>query len=156
MRMNGVSEILYSLPTFSGVPFFFLDEMHLFGGVAQLVFKIIDYRTRNRYIGEKGDRWYLFNLVPSLASNTGMATLNAIIKKCATKIPEIFEGSFQASFKNYRSVDWQNFLCVIIPNILLHHMVNSRAKDALMNLVNGCNLALRREIKESQLIRLTK
>ena len=51
-------------------------------------------------------------------------------------------------------MDWQLFLLVVIPNVVLPNFVEEGAKAALMNLVNGCNLALNRELKESQIIRM--
>lgn len=153
--MRGVSEVISSIPTFSGVPFFCLDEMHLIGGgVAHLVFRFFDYSTRSNYLGTKGPTEYSFRLDALLQPRKGMETLHDLIKKCASKVPKSFEGSFKAKFSFYRAVDWQNFLLVVIPNIMLRHIIQREAKDALMNLAKGYNLALRRELTGRDLNRI--
>lgn len=155
--MRGLSEVISSIPTFSGVPFFCLDEMHLIGGgVAHLVFKFFDYSTRSKYLGTRGPTEYSFRLDDLLQPRKGMETLHGLIKRCASKVPKSFEGSFKAKFAFYRAVDWQNFLLLAIPNIMLMHIVQIEARDALMNLVKGCNLSLRRELTERDLIRIKK
>ncbi len=85
-----------------------------------------------------------------------MSIVQRQMKVCASKVPPIFEGSFHASFGRYRAVDWQNFLCVIVPNIVLPYLVEYEAKKALMRLVNGCNLALRRTLKEEDVRRMER
>ena len=129
--------------------------MHLIGGgIAHLVFKFFDYSTRSAFLGTKGPNEYSFRLNGLLGQSNGMKNLHELIKRCASKIPKFFEGSFGAKFVFYRAVDWQNFLLLLIPNILLRHVVQREARGSLKSLVKGCNLALRRELTERDLTRI--
>ncbi|KAG1463916.1 hypothetical protein G6F56_005190 [Rhizopus delemar] len=157
LGMRGVSDIVSSLPTFSGVPFFCLDEMHLIGGgIAVLVFKFICPTSRHSFLGPGGYIRYFFRLNRELRSATGMLTLHKKIKKCPAKVPPSFKGSFQTKFNNYRAVDWQIFLLVVDPNILLPYIHQKKAEDSFMCIVNGCSLALNRTISKSQLRRMRR
>ncbi|EIE90060.1 hypothetical protein RO3G_14771 [Rhizopus delemar RA 99-880] len=147
-QMGQVPELLTSLSTFCGVEFFGIDEMHLIGrGIGHLIFNILNASFNESYIIESGSS-YSFRLKNPLRRTNGMAIVQRQMEVCASKVPQIFEGSFRASFGRYRAVDWQNFLCVIVPNIILPYLVEYEAKKALMCLINGCNLALRRTLKE--------
>ncbi|KAG1494880.1 hypothetical protein G6F46_007892 [Rhizopus delemar] len=147
-QMGQVPELLASLPTFYGVEFFGIDEMHLIGrGVGHLIFNILNTSCNGSYIIESGST-YSFRLKNPLRRTNGMTLVQRQMEVCASKVSPIFEGSFHASFDRYRAVDWQNFLCVIVPNIILPYVVEYEAKKALMCLINGCNLALRRTLKE--------
>ncbi|EIE92392.1 hypothetical protein RO3G_17263 [Rhizopus delemar RA 99-880] len=135
--MGQVPELLTSLSTFCGVEFFGIDEMHLIGrGIGHLIFNILNASCNESYIIESGSS-YSFRLKNPLRRTNGMAIVQNQVEVCASKVPPIFEGSFHVSFGRYRAVDWQNFLCVIVPNIILPYLVEYEAKKALMCLING-------------------
>ena len=155
-QMGQVPELLTSLSTFCGVEFFGIDEMHLIGrGIGHLIFNILNASCNESYIIESGSS-YSFRLKNPLRRTNGMAIVQRQMEVCASKVPQIFEGSFHASFGRYRAVDWQNFLCVIVPNIILPYLVEYEAKKALMCLINGCNLALRRILKEEDVRKMER
>ncbi|KAG1577616.1 hypothetical protein G6F47_013048 [Rhizopus delemar] len=155
-QMGQVPELLTSLSTFCGVEFFGIDEMHLIGrGIGHLIFNILNASCNESYIIESGSS-YSFRLKNPLRRTNGMAIVQRQMEVCASKVPQIFEGSFHASFGRYRAVDWQNFLCVIVPNIILPYLVEYEAKKALMCLINGCNLALRRTLKEEDVKKMER
>ncbi|KAG1444471.1 hypothetical protein G6F56_010284 [Rhizopus delemar] len=64
-----------------------------------------------------------------------MAKIREHVILCAAKVPWSFEGSLKAAYSHYRAVDWQLFLLVVIPNIVLPFFVEDDAKNALMNLI---------------------
>lgn len=153
--MEGVSRLISTLRTFTGTPFFLLDEMHLIGGgIAKQFYRMINPSTKHSYMGTTGQLFYSFRLSNEFSTATCMAKIREHVVLCADKVPRLFEGSLKAAYGHYRAVDWQLFLLAVIPNIVLPFFVEDGAKNALMNLVNGCNLALNRELKESQIIRM--
>lgn len=153
--MRDVSSLITSLRTFTGAPFFLLDEMHLIGGgIAKQIYRMINPSARQSFMGSSGYALYCFRLIPEYSAASCMTKIRDQIIRCADKVPKTFEGSLKAAYGHYRAVNWQLFLLVVIPNVVLPNFVEEGAKAALMNLVNGCNLALNRELKESQIIRM--
>ncbi|KAG1438962.1 hypothetical protein G6F56_012457 [Rhizopus delemar] len=127
-----VPQLFSSIITFSGVPFFAMDEMHLIArGIAKLVYDLINPAINTKF-REIGDR----------------------IKESRGTIPRIFEGGWTDHFGAYRAVDWQDFLGVAMPLIVCPNFVRSTTDKAVMDLVNGCNRALSHELDTNDILKL--
>jgi hypothetical protein len=75
--------------------------------------------------------------------------IDVYVNKSRETIPLSFEGSWQNVKGLSRAVDWQDFLLYIIPTLVIQHLKHKKTKDALMNLVYGCSIALQWSISKS-------
>jgi hypothetical protein len=85
-----------------------------------------------------------------------MASASQQIKFSKPRIPLLFEGCWDDQFGLYRAVNWQGFLAVVIPLIVLVYLEEDRTKENIMNLVNGCILALEHALPSSDLAQLER
>ena len=142
--MPGVPHTIASMPTFSGVPFFGMDEMHLIGeGISKLVYSLLNPLKNKDFRGQSG---YSFELSGRPARTTIMANIIKYIGLSKATVPPSFEGRWDGHFEKYRSVDWEDFFSVAVPCIFLQYIANDLAKIKLMAVVNGCNRSMDREI----------
>lgn len=154
--MPGVPSLITSLRTFSGVPFFGMDEMHLISrGIGQLLFSMLEPRSNSKFRVESADN-YTFQFRRLRNSTITMTTIGQQIKLSKPRVPLLFEGCWDDQFGLYRAVDWQDFLTVVVPLIILSCLEDDNAKEHIMNLVNGCILALERVLSSADLIEMER
>lgn len=152
--MVGIPRLLSSLSTFSGVSFFGMDEMHLIArGIGKLVYLLLDPTSSSKFKGSNSDR-YTFQFRPRTNGRITMKNIGQLIVQSRPRVPASFEGSWDDRFDLYRAVDWQDLLTVIVPTVIVPHLSSEVAKVRLMNLVNGCIIALQRSVTAADLIKL--
>ncbi|KAG1442091.1 hypothetical protein G6F56_011209 [Rhizopus delemar] len=83
LNMPGVPWIITSSATFSGFPFFAMDEMHLIGG----------------------EHGYCFELLRLPGDLSVMEAVAKYMHLSRATMPPCFEGCWESCFKNYRAVD---------------------------------------------------
>lgn len=138
-----------SIVTFSGVPFFAMDEMHLISrGIAKLVYDLINPAINTKFKGTNSQ--YTF------AMGINIKQIGDHIKESRGTIPRIFEGGWTDHFGAYRAVDWQDFLGVAVPLIVCPNFVRSATDKSVMDLVNGCNRALSHELDVNDILKLER
>lgn len=145
-----------SLSTFSGAPFFGMDEMHLVArGIGQLLFDLLHHRNNSKFQVEASND-YTFQFDQRKSPVAIMAEVSLYIGRSTSTVPRTFEGRWNDRLDNYRAVDWQDWLLYIIPTIVLQYIDNEQTKKAIMNLVNGCVMSLERELTADDLVRLDR
>lgn len=150
--MPGVSLTITSMPTFCGISFFFMDEMHLIAyGIGKLVFSLLNPKRSAAYRGEIG---YCFDLLEPSADTTVMGNVSKYISLSKPTVPQIFEGCWEGSFGSYHAVDWEDFLSIVVPCIFLQYVSDVRAKKAIMDVINGCNRSMAREISSAEVTKI--
>lgn len=153
--MIGVDSLISSLPTFSGTAFFLGDEMHLIAkGISTLVFNLLDPVKNSKFMKIGSTKTYTFTL-----KNSSVNSMDIILKKIyntRVDIPSAFEGSWDSAVGFYRAVDYLDFLLYAVPTIVLPLVVDLGARNALMNLVNGCSISLQWNISESDISKMKK
>ena len=71
-------------------------------------------------------------------------------------IPTTFEGAWDCVKGRSRHVNWQDFLLYIIPTVVLQHLQHHNTKEALMNLINGCAIALQWSLSQSDVNKMNR
>ena len=145
--MEGVSELLTSLPTFMGTFSFFGDELHMIGhGLGHLVYNLLDPKANGRF-KVKSSLEYSFDFdQPGYFQDL----IDWIAFSKPTN-PTAFNFSFQLKKGSLRAVDWQFFLLHIVPTMIIPYLKYPSAKKALISLVNACSISLQRSITEGEL-----
>lgn len=151
--MNASPTTVSSLPTFSGSPFYALDEFHLLAeGIAKQVKRLLHYKDSQQYIPQScSTENYTF----AFKDNVKVAQIDNIINdkivKSATFVPTSFQGSWTKINGYYRGVDWLDYLLYVIPTIVIPYLKHENTKAALMKLINGCTLALQWHITSTEI-----
>ena len=139
--MPGVSPVITSMPTFSGVPFFIMDEMHLIGrGMGCQIYVMLNPTKNLRFRGLLG---YSFTLVTGFTGPQIMEMVGRYIRLSKATMPRCFEGSWDAPSGHYRAVDWEDFSSAVVPGIFLQYIADDITKKMVMCLVNGCNRSMK-------------
>ena len=89
----------------------------------------------------------MFNSSP----NHLKTAIGDLISKSKRTIPPTFDGCWDPNFGYYRSVDYLDFLLFVTPTIIVDKLVDTRARNALMALINGCSLALQWSITKAEI-----
>ncbi|OAD65392.1 hypothetical protein PHYBLDRAFT_176159 [Phycomyces blakesleeanus NRRL 1555(-)] len=137
--LNGQSP-LATLKVFSGPLFFALDEMHgLCHGISKQIWGLVSgtYRTD-----------HCFALSSGVQKEIGTA-----MYKTRNTIPTSFHGDWRDVYKNPRSfkaVDWADFLLFVIPTLVAEHIGDATARNALLGLVQACNLLMSWELSAEE------
>jgi hypothetical protein len=157
--MPGVPSLFTDLPTFSGVPFFFLDEMHCIAkNIGTLVYSLIDPGHFNKFKGDNESMYsdYLFAFKDNVDITTIMQDINNMIVAARPTIPTNFQGTWDKMPSFYRAIDFLDYLLYIIPSIVIPLLKFEDAKKALMDLVSGCSIALQWRITSRELTEMDK
>ncbi|KAI8967320.1 hypothetical protein BDB01DRAFT_734017 [Pilobolus umbonatus] len=150
--------IFSQLPSFSGGPFFGLDEMHLIGGgISKLILEMItvdnetNSRTRSKffYIDQDGDK---------ISDNYPFFISRSDLVKIAT-IPVSFQGGWENIINKsagVRMVDYVDFLLYAVPTIVCPFIRDRATCKALIALSTACSLALQWNITEQMIQQMEK
>lgn len=151
--MPGIPRLLSSMVTFKGVSFFLGDEMHLVcRGISALVYNLLDPKSNSKFYDidpETSDKIYTFELLHS--SPNIMTNIGKLVKKSRVNIPHTFEGSWDDIVGFYRAVDYLDFFLYVVPTIIVPLLKVDSTKSALMDLINGCMIALQWDISSSDI-----
>lgn len=153
--MPGIPRLISSIKTFTKTTFYLGDEMHCISrGIGALVYNLLNPRTNVKFkhinIGtDTSIHSYTFELHHS--SPDIMSNLGKLVDKSCVNIPPAFEGSWDGILGINRAVDYLDFLLYIVPTIIVPLLVSSPAKVALMDLINGCLIALQWDISRDDL-----
>ncbi|CAO0803535.1 unnamed protein product [Mucor circinelloides] len=144
-NLNAVELLFCHLDAFTEVELFLGDEMHLLGqqGLSKLlVFNMLNPRTADSFLP----------LTPPSPSSSLLSepqppvqffvkSLQDRYSRFSTKIKAFhtptFDGCWDPNFGYYRSIDYLNFLLFVASKIIVDKLVDSRARSALMALING-------------------
>ena len=143
--------VFTSLPTFTGVTFFGLEELHLFGqGIAKHVYKLltVPYRPSNSCSNVIGDdiKKYTFYI-----SKNKLIEIDTLVNASRETIPSTFDSKWKDSVAVYhgnRAVDWMGIFLHMIPTLFVPVLVNKAAKCPLLCLVRACSIILKWEVNE--------
>lgn len=80
-----------------------------------------------------------------------MAKIAMYIHLSRETIPPFFEGCWEGPSGFYRAIDWEDYLSVILPCVVLQFIADPIAKKMIMSLVNGCNWSMQRKITAEDL-----
>lgn len=152
--MLGVDPVISSLSTFTGTSFFLGDEMHLIGrGLGTLVYNLLDPK-KNKKFREfiTQDAQYTFGL--NARDDTIIKKIDEKVKQSRVYIPSAFEGTWDGGVGIGRAVDYLDFLLYIVPTIVLPLVQNNETKCALMELVEGCSIALQWRISRRDITKM--
>lgn len=158
MSLKASPPSITSLLTFNGSMFYSLDEMHLLSeGLSKQINNFMHYQHNSKYIPESClDINYTF----AYKDDVRVATINGIINKKITNsakfIPTSFQGSWNEINGYYRAVDWLDYLLYIVPTIVFPYLKHQNTKDNLMELINGCTIALQWSLTSVQVNRMNK
>lgn len=154
--MKGVPHSIASLPTFTGAEFFLCDEMHLIArNISKLVQDLIF--EPNKFLQGELEDDYCFNLRSGVQKEALLRQTSEYMIASREFIPPTFEGNWSgANIGPLRAVDRQDILLYVIPTMVLQHLENDEAKTAIMNLVNGCTIALQWSITNVQLRKMNR
>lgn len=78
--------------------------------------------------------------------------IGACIADSRKFIPVSFQGSFDNVFAKTdgtRGVDWLDFLLYVVPTIVVPSLPNREVKNAVLDLIKGCALALQWKLTTS-------
>ena len=100
---------------------------------------------------------YSFDLnVSSGRSTRFFEKIDEYVNNSRKTVPTSFEGNWERTKGHNRAVDWLDFLLYILPTIVIQHLKHTEAKDALMNLVYGCSIALQWSISKSEVNKMNR
>lgn len=155
--MPGVDPLVSSLPTFSGTPFFLGDEMHLIGrGISTLVYNLLNPQKNEKFktCSIVNSANYTFQL--SSDNKNIFGVIDSRVNNSRVDIPSAFEGTWSSSVGISRAVDYLDFLLYIVPTIMIPLIKNDHCKSVLMNLVDGCSIALQWRISAADIVKMRK
>lgn len=154
--MGGVHSLISTLPTFLDPVFFLCDEFHLMKNISKLCYDLISPNENQRFkINDSTE--YTFDLNHSYGRSTlFFETIDTYVNNSRVTIPTSFDGNWEQAKGHNRAVDWLDFLLYIIPTLVIHQLKNREAKDALMNLVYGCSIALQWSISKSDVTKMNR
>ena len=141
-------------PSFGGVEFFGLDEMHMVSNVAKLVYQLLAPTSRKSHRPDHcTDKKY-----PFFVDNASLNLIQQGMNKSRANIPLAFSGCFKGINQNstmfYRSVDWLGFLLYIVPTLVIPILVDKSAQSALLALVRACAVTLQWSVTETETCRI--
>ena len=144
MSLNASPTSIASLSTFSGSPFYALDEFHLLAeGISTQFRRLIHYQDCLQYIPKScSSEDYTFAYKDKVKVAQMEDVISNAIVKSAKYVPTSFQGSWSKTNGYYRGVDWLDYLLYAIPTIVIPYLRHESTKIALMRLINGCTLAL--------------
>ncbi|CAO3669755.1 unnamed protein product [Rhizopus stolonifer] len=138
------------IPSFKGVEFFGLDEMHLLSNCGKFVYELVSPKFNKRFCNEQLPNKYPFHL----PIEKRLVIAESLARSRST-IPLSFSGSFEKLNDNtkhlYRSIDWIDFLCEVVPTIVAPLFSNPHTRMALTSLSMTCKMANQFEITASEL-----
>jgi hypothetical protein len=148
--MPGVSSLFTTLSTFTGTPFFLCDEMHLIGrGISILCFNLISPQNNEKFKSSSDE--YTFDFQDVFRRAKPMEKISDHINMSRINIPTSFQGSWDGLQGFNRAVDWLDYLLYAIPTLVVPRLKHQRSKKAIMDLVNGCAIALQWNITQTDL-----
>ncbi|SAM00093.1 hypothetical protein [Absidia glauca] len=144
-----------SLPTFTGVHFFGLDEMHLLGhGLAKMLFALV-LPVKTNKMASRQDK--AFPDVPAnypfCSANTNL--LQNVGKDMLSSKPDIPLSFFNGNWDNIeqhqsaRAVDWMDFLLFVVPTLIIPSLYHPKAREKLKNLIISIHLSLHWQLHAS-------
>lgn len=153
--MSSVPNSIASLPTFTGAEFFLCDEMHLIGRNMSNLIKNLIF-DNDKFKGSDNTKSYTFRLKSRIRKERLLQDVYNQMVSSREYIPEMFEGHWNGNQSRVRAVDLQDFLLYVIPTMVIQHLEEEEARDALMNLVNGCLIALQWSITTTELSKMKR
>lgn len=154
--MKGLHQLIISLPTFFDPVYFLCDEFHLAKNISQLCYDLISPNDNLRFKGSSSDD-YSFDLnVPFARATKFFEKIDEYVHNSRETIPASFEGNWERAKGHNRAVDWLDFLLYILPTIVIQHLKHTEAKDALMNLVYGCSIALQWSVSKLDINKMNR
>ncbi|KAG2195138.1 hypothetical protein INT47_007002 [Mucor saturninus] len=110
-------------------------------GLGTLVYTLLDPK-KNKKFREfiTNDAHYIFGL--NARDDTIIKMIDKKVKQNRVYIPSAFEGTWDGGVGIGRAVDYLDFLLYIVRTIVLPLVQNNETKCALMELVEGCSIAL--------------
>lgn len=156
--MSGAPSLLTDIPTFDGVSFFLGDEMHLIGrGISALVYNLLNPKSCAKFKSLDSTKKYTFELkFETKTQQEIMEMIGSLTKESRRYIPPAFEGNWEGIGGFSRAVDYVDFLLYVVPTIVLPLVKSRPAQMALMNLVNGCSIALQWSISPADVIKMDR
>lgn len=152
--MLGVPPLISSLPTFTGVEFFLCDEMHLIGrNISNLVLGLVFEQDKFKYNSCNG---YTFDFIAGTSKERLLIQIYDQMRRSRPYVPHAFEGHWNGNQSQLRAVDLQDILLYVVPTMVLPYLRYEETKDALMNLINGCLIALQWSISSAELTRMNR
>ena len=154
--MLGIDSLIGSLPTFTGTPFFLGDEMHLIGrGLGTLVYCLLHPQKNQKFYDTiVGCKNYTFELITQ--DGKIFDSIDEKVNQSRVNIPSAFEGTWNSAVGISRAVDYIDFLLYVVPTIILPLVRSSQSRTALMNLVEGCSIALQWRISREDILKMKR
>ncbi|KAG0177303.1 hypothetical protein DFQ28_004336, partial [Apophysomyces sp. BC1034] len=137
-----------TLASFTGVPFFGLDEMHLLGhGLGRMLWSFL-VNEKEKFGSQSDD--YPFSLKKGIT----LRNIGETVEKARQTIPTSFQGKWSNTATNtghYRAVDWLDFLLYAVPTIVAENLVHDDTRTAIRNLVIACQISLQWECTDKEI-----
>lgn len=156
--------IFSMLPSFSGSPYFALDELHLIGhGIAKHIYQLITVDlspTKNtHFFYTYQDGSLARSNFPFYIKRSDLKLLGQTIENSRKHIPVSFDGSFDNFIGNtegVRAVDWLDFLLYVVPTLVVPLVRGTACKKALLSLVRGISISLQWHLDEDLIKEIEK
>ena len=145
--------IFSTLPSFTGVTFFGLEELHMFGqGIAKHVYELLTtayrHNTCHKLIVTEKKKF------PFFISKISLLKIDALVNLSRETIPSTYDSKWKNPVVNIggiRGVDWLDIFLHMVPTLFVPALVNKAAQRPLMCLVRACSLVLKWEVDEATL-----
>lgn len=152
--MLGVPPLITSLTTFTGAEFFLCDEMHLIGrNMGSLVLNLVFEQDKFKLDSADG---YAFDLTAGTLKDRLLLQIYEQMRNSRVCIPRTFEGHWNGNDSRIRAVDLQDTLLYIVPTMVFPHLRHEETREALMDLINGCSIALQWSISTLELNKMNR
>ncbi|CAO3618584.1 unnamed protein product [Mucor hiemalis] len=146
-----------TLPSFCGTFFHPLEEMHMLGhGIGKLIYRLLVKTNQGNehlyFHNDKSAKHYPFTIDKKQLLAAGKS-----IDASRAHIPVSFQGSWDNiinKLDGVRAVDYLDFLLFVVPTLLVPLLQKNKTRTAVMNLVQGCSIALQWELTEDSIVQM--